>query len=193
MNWRKIIKGVLIALAVVSLGLIQAGFFDRLKIAQCKPELVLCFMVVLSCRLNYLHAGIAGFAAGLYMDIVYGRYVGIYAFLYLTFCWISSLTAGRLFEKNRFLGLAALPPLFLAYEIIESLMIRFIAVYIDGGGALYNYGYAKHFVTRILPGSAYNIVIAAVFYLIMLLVLRIRRPKPDILYNSGRGNVIDNA
>ena len=94
---------------------------------------------------------------------------------------------------NMFLGLAALPPLFLAYEIIESLMIRFIAVYIDGGGALYNYGYAKHFVTRILPGSAYNIVIAAVFYLIMLLVLRIRRPKPDILYNSGRGNVIDNA
>ena len=110
MNWRKIVKGVLIALAVIILGFIQAGFFDRLKILDCKPELVLCFLIVLSCRLDFLQAGIAGFAAGLYMDIVYGRYVGIYAFLYLTFCWAGSLLIGKAMERNRFLGLAAAVP-----------------------------------------------------------------------------------
>ena len=193
MNWRKIVRGVLIAAAVVLLGLIQAGFFDRLKIADCKPELVLCFVVVLSCRHNFLQAGIIGFASGLYMDIVYGRYVGIYAFLYLTACWIGSLLIGKAFDKNRFLGLIVLPPLFLVYEMAESLMIRFIAIYTAGGGDLYNYGYGQHFITRILPGAAYNLGVAVVFYLIMLLFLRIRRPGPEITYNGGRGAVIDNA
>lgn len=193
MNWRKIVKGVLIALAVIILGFIQAGFFDRLKILDCKPELVLCFLIVLSCRLDFLQAGIAGFAAGLYMDIVYGRYVGIYAFLYLTFCWAGSLLIGKAMERNRFLGLAVLPPLFLLYEMMESLLVRFIAIYTAGGGELYNYGYGSHFITRILPGAAYNLGIAIVFYLIMLLIIRIRRPGPEITYQGERGRVIDNA
>jgi rod shape-determining protein MreD len=193
MNWRRVLKGILIAIAVILLGFIQAGIFDRLKILECKPELVLCFVIVISCRMDFLQAGITGFAAGLYMDIVYGRYVGIYAFLYLTFCWIGSLLIGKAYERNRFLGLAVLPPLFFVYEVLESLMIRFIAVYTAGGGELYNYGYASHLVTRILPGAAYNLGVAIVFYMIMLLIVRIRKPKPDILYQGERGNVIDNA
>lgn len=193
MNWRKIVKGILIAVTVVLLGLIQAGFFDRLKIMDCKPELVLCFVIVLSCRLNFLQAGITGFAAGLYMDVVYGRYVGIYAFLYLTFCWIASLLMSKAMERNRFLGLAVLPPLFLLYEMAESLIIRFIAVYTAGGGELYNYGYGSHFAARILPGAAYNLGVAILFYLIMLLYLRIRKPGPEITYRDERGTVIDNA
>ena len=77
--------------------------------------------------------------------------------------------------------------------MMESLLVRFIAIYTAGGGELYNYGYGSHFITRILPGAAYNLGIAIVFYLIMLLIIRIRRPGPEITYQGERGRVIDNA
>ena len=37
------------------------------------------------------------------------------------------------------------------------------------------------------------VIIAIVFYLIMLLIIRIRRPGPEITYQGERGRVIDNA
>lgn len=190
---RTIIKIALIALAVIVLGLIQAGFFDRLKIFNCKPELVLCFLIVLSARLDMLYAGLAGFAGGLYVDIVYGRYVGLYALLYLLSCWLASVLFKKLMEKQQFLGMVILPPLFLAYEMLQSLIIRFIAVYSAGEGALYEYGYGTHFAARILPCAAYNLLVSVIFYLIMLLIMHIRRPKPDINYKREKDYVIDNA
>lgn len=194
MKWRvRIIKGALIAAGVVLLGLIQAGFFDRLKIMNCKPELVLCFVAVLAVRARSLRAGLTGFLAGLYIDIVYGRYVGIYALLYLVFCVLVSVSLRRLTDKYKWAGLPLLPPLFLLYEMAESLLVRFVAVYVAGGGPLYHYPYAEHFRVRILPGAAYNLAVALVFYLILLLAALIRRPKPAIRYQRDKDIVIDNA
>ena len=190
---KELLRIGLTALAVFLLGLIQAGFFDRLKFFDCKPELVMCFVVILAARADILRAGITGFLAGFYMDVVYGRYVGIYTFLYLTVSWAASLVIGKLMEKNKWLGLAALPPLMLVYEIAESFIVRFFAVYVAGGGELYNYGYGEHFAVRILPGAAYNLLVCVLFYLIMLLFLRIRRPRPDINYRREKDIVIDNA
>ena len=190
---KELIRTAIIAAAVVLLGLLQAGIFDRLKFFNCKPELVMCFLVILAVRTDALRAGIAGFAAGFYMDVVYGRYVGIYTFLYLTVCWAASLLFRLLTEKNKWLGLAVLPPLMLVYEMAESFIVRFFALYAAGEGELYNFGYGSHFLTRILPGAAYNLLICIIFYLIMLLFLRIRRPKPDINYRRDRDLVIDNA
>ncbi len=193
-GWRPaIIKAALTAVCVVVLGLIQAGFFDRLKVLNCKPELVLCFVIVLSTRLEGLRAGLTGFFAGLYLDIVYGRYIGVYAVLYLVFCAVTSVAAFRASEKHKWVGAAVLPPVFLLYEIAESLLVRIIAVYVAGGGPLYHYGYGRHFAVRILPGAAYNLAAGLAMFLVLLLVRRIMRPRPGIRYRKERNVVIDHA
>ena len=58
---------------------------------------------------------------------------------------------------------------------------------------LYHYPYAEHFRVRILPGAAYNLAVAVIFYLILLLVALIRRPRPAIRYRRDKDIVIDNA
>ena len=177
---RRLLKIALTALAIVLLGIIQAAFFPYLRFMGCMPDLIMCFCAVLALSLRPEKAMALGLCAGLYVDIMYGRYIGLYGLLFMYVCVGSALLMTTPAGEKKWFGFTVLPPMMLLYGIAESFSVRFVALCVSRGGKLYEYGYKAHFLARILPETVYNIAISLVFYLILLAVLLARRPGPVI-------------
>lgn len=179
---RRILKMALTALTIVVLGIIQAAFFPHLRFMGCMPDLVMCFCAVLALRLRPDQAMALGLLAGLYVDAMYARYIGLYGLLFMYVCVGTSLLTATPAGEKKWFSFAVLPPLMLLYCIAESFGVRFVALCVSRGGKLYEYGYKAHFLARILPETLYNIVVVLIFDLILLLVLAARKPGPAIEY-----------
>ena len=73
-------KHILIyALLIIILAGLQEAFFNHLRILGAKPNLTLVAVCIIAVRMTRTEAMVLGFLAGLYVDIVYSRYVGLYA------------------------------------------------------------------------------------------------------------------
>ena len=70
-------------LSAVFLALVQEAFFNDLRIFGAKPNLTLALLCVTAVRMDYAEAMVYGLSTGLFVDIVYGRYIGLYGLLYL--------------------------------------------------------------------------------------------------------------
>ena len=70
-------------LSAVFLALVQEAFFNDLRIFGAKPNLTLSLLCVAAVRMDYAEAMVYGLSTGLFVDIVYGRYIGLYGLLYL--------------------------------------------------------------------------------------------------------------
>ena len=68
-------------LSTILLALLQEAFFNDLRLFGVKPNLTLIFLCITAVRMNYLEAVIYGVSTGLFVDIVYGRYIGLYGLL----------------------------------------------------------------------------------------------------------------
>jgi len=183
---RRILKIAFTVLGIVLLGLIQAAFFPHLRLMGCMPDLIMCFCAVLALCLRPDHAMVLGLCAGLYVDIVYARYIGLYGLLFMYVCVSLSLLMTTPAGEKKWFSFTILPPMMLVYGIAESFGVRFVALCVSRGGKLYEYGYKAHFLARILPETAYNILISLIFNLILLLVLTLRQPGPVIEYKRRK-------
>ena len=63
-------------LSAVFLALVQEAFFNDLRIFGVKPNLTLALLCVVAVRMNFTEAMIYGLSTGLFVDIVYGRFMG---------------------------------------------------------------------------------------------------------------------
>lgn len=163
-------------ISAILLALIQEAFFNDLRIFGAKPNLTLILLCTAAVRMSITEAIIYGLSTGLFVDIVYGRYIGLYGFLYMYMAVIIVvITAGFNYSEKLWWPIAAAPLPIFVYGIAESLIIRLLAVYAGGAQQLYAGGFSLHFTTRILPTVFYNIICLAV---LAAPVLRFLRRKP---------------
>ncbi|MBE7057198.1 MAG: rod shape-determining protein MreD [Ruminococcaceae bacterium] len=147
-------EGVLLIIyCIVSVFLlifIQNGFFGA------SPDLVLVFVYLAAIKCKPSRAMLLGIFSGLAMDVLFGRYIGLYGILYMYVAFVAcQLSEDFLNAKLRIIGAGV--PLFLGFGIIESLIIRLISV-ISGEGAVLYTNYGAHFVKIILPGAFMNMI-----------------------------------
>lgn len=143
--------------SVLLLLFIQNGFFGA------NPDLVLIFVFLAGVRCRPRRAMLLGLFSGLAVDILYGRYIGIYGILFMIIAFAAcQLSENVLNTKLRIIGAGA--PFFLGFGIIESFIIRLLSVTLGGGTVLYT-NYWAHFAGNILPGVILNMValIAMIF------------------------------
>lgn len=163
-------------ISAILLALIQEAFFNDLRIFGSKPNFTIVLLCIAAVKMNISEAIIYGLSTGLFVDIVYGRYIGLYGFLYMYMAVIIVLITSRFnYSEKLWWPLAAAPlPIFL-YGIAESIIIRLLAVYAGGAEQLYAGGFSAHFTTRILPTVFYNLICLAA---LTAPVLRFLKRKP---------------
>jgi len=163
-------------LSAVILALIQEAFFNDLRIFGVKPNLTLALLCVAAVRMNFTEAMLYGLSTGLFVDIVYGRYIGLYGLLYMYLAIaLSFLTAELNYGEKLWWPIAAVPLPILVYGIAESFIIRLLAVYTGEAQHIYEGGFWTHFGTRILPVAFYNCICIAA---LMVPVLKFLDRKP---------------
>lgn len=141
----------------------QEAFFNDMRLFGVKPNLTLVFLCICATRMDYVEAIIYGSSTGLFIDVVYGRYLGVYAllYLYIALC-IVFITKQSIFFERIWWPIAVAPLPLIVYGISESFFIRLLSLYSGETQLLYRYGYGNHFVHRILPVAFYNMVVLAI-------------------------------
>ncbi len=171
-------------ISVLIVTVIQALFADGIRILGAKPQLLPVFVLLVATRMTKEEAMLLGVFSGLFFDIVYGRYLGFYALLYMFFCIAVSLTGPVALREKKWWPAAILPPYLFVYSMVESFAVRMIVLYATKSGVLYAHGYGAHMVTRILPQTLYHLIVLAVLYVPVLWILKKLEPKPAFEYGA---------
>lgn len=170
-------------ISVLILAVIQSLLSERLRLLGATPQLLPVFIFLVASRMEKEEAMVLGISSGLFFDIVYGRYLGFYALLYMFFAVLVSIAGPSQLREQKWWPCAVLPPLLFLYCIVESFAVRMLTLYATKEGALYVHGYGAHIVHRILPQTLYYIIVLAVMLVPVLLILKKLEPKPMIQYD----------
>ena len=154
----------------------QEAFFNDLRIFGAKPNLTLVFLCVCAVRMNTAEALIYGLSTGLFIDIVYGRYIGLYGLLYMyTALVIAHITHSFSYSDKLWWPAAVSPVPVILYTAAESFIIRLLAVYTGNAYELYNGSISEHITGRLIPVIFYNCICIAVLSAPVILFLK-RKP-----------------
>ncbi len=170
-------------ISVLLLAVLQSLLSHGFRLLGATPQLLLVFVLLIASRMGKEEAMILGITSGLFFDIVYGRYLGFYALLYMFFAVIASIAGPARFKEQKWWPCASLPPLFFLYCMVESFAVRLLTVYATKEETLYAYGYAAHMVHRILPQTLYHMIVFAILFFPVLWILKKLEPKPMIQYD----------
>lgn len=158
-------KHILIyALLIIVLAGLQEAFFNHLRILGAKPNLSLVAVCIIAVRMTRMEAMLLGFISGLYIDIVYSRYVGLYALLYMLICVLLAVATREDFKRTAWWPVLTGAPAFLIFTATESFIVRLICMYTVDSPHLYE-SYGAHFVSRILPETLYDFIALLVLFM----------------------------
>lgn len=160
-NKKRIIINIITMILMI---FIQEAFFNHLRIFGVKPFFPVVLIYIFAFACEFRPAMFFGAGTGLYIDIIYGRFLGFYGFILMYAAVIASLISmipGIKTENHKgkigFMTLCA-PVYFLAYSIVESFLARFMLMYSNSTDILY-VDYSEHLIKRILPAAAYNFLV----------------------------------
>jgi rod shape-determining protein MreD len=148
--------------SVLLLMLIQNGFFSAggFQFYGQSPFLVLVFVYLVSVKCKPGRPVVLGVLSGLAVDILFGRYVGLYAIMMMYTALVISCLADKFLDtKLRIIAFGV--PVFLIFRITESFFIRLLSMILGGGTCLYT-NYISHFTGYIIPWVVYNELCLAV-------------------------------
>ncbi len=159
---------MVICAAIFMLSLfIQEGFFNNIRLFGAKPEFAVVVVFIVAFMTELRVSMIFGVAAGLYVDIVYGRFLGFYGILLMYAAVVASLISkipGK--EKENHKGsrsfmFCTAPIFFLIYTACESFIAKIMLMYTNSSMEFYA-DYGEHFLVKILPVVAYDFIVFAV-------------------------------
>ena len=158
-------KHILIyALLIIVLAGLQEAFFNHLRILGAKPNLSLVAICIIAVRMTRTEAMLLGFISGLYVDIVYSRYVGLYALLYMLVCVLLAIVTREDFKRTAWWPAVTGIPAFFVFTVSESFIIRLISMYAVDSPPLYE-SYWEHLSSRILPEVLYDFIALLVLFI----------------------------
>ncbi|MBE7064679.1 MAG: hypothetical protein E7384_02550 [Ruminococcaceae bacterium] len=161
-------KRIIFSTIIMILALfLQEAFFNDLRIFGVKPFFPIVLIYIFAFVSELRTAMIFGACMGLYIDIVYGRFLGFYGLILLYSAVLASLISmipSKETENRKgkigFMVVCA-PAYFLSYTVAESFFARLMLMYSNSTSSFY-IDYPAHFIRRILPVGAYDFLIFAV-------------------------------
>ncbi|MBP3391867.1 MAG: rod shape-determining protein MreD [Clostridia bacterium] len=170
-------------ISVLILAVLQALLPQDVQLLGAMPQLLPVFILLIASRMEKEEAMVLGISAGFFYDIVYGRYLGFYALLYMFFAVGASISGPAFLREKKWWPCAVLPPLLFFYCMVESFFVRVLTLYATKSGALYAHGYGAHLITRILPQTLYHLIVLGLMLVPVLWILKKLEPKPMIQYD----------
>lgn len=161
LNKKRLIFSIIIMILLI---FVQEAFFNNLRIFGVKPFFPVVLLYIFSFVSEFRPAMIFGVGTGLYIDIIYGRFMGFYGINLMytaVFASLLSLIPSKKSEnhKGKMIFMTVLAPVFFTLTtVIESFLARFMLMYSNSTDTLY-IDYTTHFLHRILPVAGYNFLI----------------------------------
>lgn len=153
-----------IIITMILMIFVQEAFFNHMRIFGVKPFFPVVLIYIFAFLSEFRTAMFFGVGTGLYIDIIYGRFLGFYGIVMMyaavgasLLSLIPSRESGRQKGKIRFMSLCA-PGFFVLYTIVESFLARLMLMYSNSTNVLY-VDYSVHFLRRILPVAGYDFLV----------------------------------
>ncbi len=166
---------LLCTLGFLLLVFFQEAVFNHLRLFGVKPNLAMVFVFLISIGLTPRTAMLYGACCGLYLDLFYGRFLGIYALQLMYFALLISCISLEKFKSSLIWTISLSAPAFLLYTILESVAARFLLMFSTGATLMYE-NYGTHMMNRILPVVLYDLIVFFILVLpVRLLWKRLKR------------------
>ena len=173
--------------------MIQEAFFNDMRIFGVKPNIAMVVVFIFSVVMNERSAMVFGAVEGLYVDLIFGKTLGIFGLLFTLTAFFGSFVLKGRFKTVHALSLAVAPGVFTVYTLAESLLSRISHLINRTGTSTVLYAdFWKHLAVRILPVALYDLIICAVMiYPIRLLWKLVARKRNRQLKFEGRNEQLD--
>jgi rod shape-determining protein MreD len=93
-------RGVLIFLALWIALILESTLFQIPPMTSIHPDIVVVLLMYIAMVLGVRQVVLYGFAIGLVEDVVYGRFIGLYAFTYALIGYFAGLLFRMFFQKS---------------------------------------------------------------------------------------------
>jgi len=137
--------------------ILQESVFNDLRIFGVKPNLALVVLFLFSSYLNVQKSMYIGLFLGLYVDIIYGNFFGLFALQFMYIGMFSSLITPLRFKGNKIWQLITALPIFIIYTLFEGLIARFVHLFL-GGGSVYLNNFNEMMTNKIMPVVLYDYI-----------------------------------
>lgn len=137
---------------------VQEAIFNDLRLFGVKPNLAVVVLFIISALSTPRFAMFYGLGMGLCADIIYGKYLGFYALLFMYLGIVTAFLIRPKLKGRIVVIIGAAPLVFFVYAVIESFFARLLMIYSAEFSTLY-VDYWQHMTVRILPAVLYNVIV----------------------------------
>lgn len=170
-------KGILTAGALLVCLLIQIAVFPALGIDSIAPDLVLVVLVPAAVLWKAEPVAFMGAAAGLLIDILFSRGIGLYAIPYLVFPWVIGRVGRQFFHEN-----AVIPAVLAGVAFVLNQAITALIIYL---GRM-ELAITLELVLRVLASALFTAGLTVVSYLLMFGFVNRRVKRSQGVITIGR-------
>lgn len=150
---------------------LEATLFQNLRIYGFKPDFTLMIVVSYGILRGKQDGGFIGLAAGLLVDIMYGKVFGIYALAYMITGYVSGMFNEKVFKDSM---LPAMMFNGVAVALCQSIVYLFS--YLTNSLGYFGMPFIEFVLARMLPLLIYNGILSGPFYKLIY-----RFDKSDLL------------
>lgn len=156
--------------------ILQCTLIRRIAIGSVAPNLLVIFVISVGLMRGHRTAMLAGFFTGLLWDLLYGRCLGLYAFLYMTIGFLSGYACKIFYDNNTKVPMLMAAAGDLLYNLGAYCFIFLIESFSFLAKSRVPFGF---FAGRIMiPEVIYTVFLAAIVYKIFYWVNH-RLMKPE--------------
>jgi len=146
-------------LTVIIFFVMQTSLFEMLKLADIMPNVLLILISSVAVMRGQKAGMLVGFFSGLLMDMFFGNYLGILAFIYMLFGFADGFFNRIYYSDDNFLPLILIG--------VNDLLYGFLMFI--GQGLLKNHLNFFYYLTSIiLPELVYTVAVGLLLYQILL-------------------------
>lgn len=153
------IRIIVYACIIIGSFTLQTSVFHFFSLANITPNFML-ITVAAAGMMRGRKAGIAvGFFSGLLLDIFFGEFLGVYAFIYMMFGYINGFFNHMFYAEEAVFPIAMVA----ANDLVYGIVIYFFFYLMRS-----KWNFLIYFKTVILPELVYTLLASLIFYFILL-------------------------
>ena len=146
-------------LTIIIFFVMQTSVFEMLKLADVVPNVLLILISSTALMRGQKEGMLVGFFSGLLLDMFFGRWLGVFAFLYMIFGFIDGYFNRIYYTDDNFLPLILIGANDLVYGFLMFLVQGLLRNHLD---------FIYYLTSIILPELVYTVAVGLVLYQVLL-------------------------
>lgn len=147
-------RHVVLGLSVAGALFVQSAILPHLAVFGLKPDLLMVVVASWGLLFGPREGFVAGLAAGLTQDVVFGQYIGLFALAKTVVGFFCGVVEGKIFKETIWVPTAAIGLAVFAHEVIVWVSLRGLHVPAP----------AFSILAVALPGAVYSMLLAPLVY-----------------------------